>query len=102
MLTANREIPKRALPAKPMALTEFLKLVGSKKAVVWIEHKCDKKSETEPKVFAHVKNVKGFGAMAAFTDGDTMWLDTYGKLWRAWYLTEPTEEEREGAQEWGA
>lgn len=98
MLTSNREIPKRAVMAKPLPLSGLVKLAGSKKGVVWIEHKCG--GECEPKIFSHVKEVKGWGHMAVFTDRGTMWLESYLKTWRAWLLREPTDMERKNAPEW--
>jgi hypothetical protein len=44
--------------------------------------------------------VKGWGNMAVFTDGNSMWLDTYEKVWRAWLLREPTDMEQKNAPEW--
>ena len=98
MQKADRQIPEPRVMAKPLPLSGLLKLIGNKKAVLWIEYKCG--GETEPKIFSHVKEVKSWGNMAVFTDGDSKWLDTYGKLWRAWFLREPTKIEREHAPEW--
>ncbi len=96
--TANRQIPEPRVLAKPLPLSGLLKLVGNKKAVIWIEYKCG--GECEVKIFSHVKKVKNWGAMAAFTDGETMMLESYGKTWRAWFLREPTDVERKAAPEW--
>ena len=98
MQTTSKNVPEPRVMAKPLPLSGLVKLVGSKKAVVWIECKCG--GDCEPKIFSHVKEVKGWGHMAAFTDGDTMCLDTYGKTWRAWLLREPTDEERKSAPDW--
>lgn len=98
MQTTSRQIPEPRVMAKPLPFSGLLKLVGNKKAVVWIEHKCG--GECEPKILSAVKDVKGWGSMAVFTDGGTMWLDTYAKTWRAWLLREPTDMERKNAPEW--
>ncbi len=98
MQKADRQIPEPHVFAKPLPLSGLIKLIGNKKAVVWIEHKCG--GDCIPKVFSGVKDVKGWGGMAVFTDGDTMWLDTYGKIWRAWLLRDPTDLERKRAPGW--
>lgn len=98
MQKTDRQIPEPRVLAKPLPLSGLLKLIGNKKAVLWIEYKCG--GECEPKILSGVKDVKGWGAMAVFTDGGTMWLDTYAKTWRAWLLREPTKIEREHAPEW--
>lgn len=98
MQKADRQIPEPRVIAKPLPLSGLLKLIGNKKAVLWIEYKYG--GDTEPKIFSHVKEVKNWGNMAVFTDGDSKWLDTYGKVWRAWFLREPTDMERKNAPEW--
>lgn len=98
MQKTDRQIPEPRVLAKPLPLSGLLKLIGNKKAVLWIEYKCG--GDTEPKIFSHVKEVKSWGNMAVFTDGDSRWLDTYGKVWRAWFLREPTDMERKNAPEW--
>jgi hypothetical protein len=98
MQKTDRQIPEPRVMAKPLPLSGLVKLVGNKKAVLWIEYKCG--GDTEPKIFSQMKEIKGWGNMAVFTDGDSRWLDTYGKLWRAWFLREPTEMERKNAPEW--
>ncbi len=98
MQKTDRQIPEPRVMAKPLPLSGLLKLIGNKKAVLWIEYKCG--GECEPKILSGVKDVKGWGAMAVFTDGGTMWLDTYAKTWRAWLLREPTDMERRAAPEW--
>lgn len=98
MLKTNKPMPEPRVYAKPMPLSGLLKLIGNPKAVVWVENKCG--GDTTPKILSAIKNVQGWGAMAVFTDGDTMWLDTYEKTWRAWLLREPTDIERKHAPAW--
>lgn len=98
MQKTNKPMPEPRIMAKPLPLSGLVKLAGSKKGVVWIENKCG--GECEPKIFSHVKEVKGWGHMAVFTDGGTMWLESYLKTWRAWLLREPTDMERKSAPEW--
>ncbi len=40
MQKADRQIPEPRVLAKPLPLSGLLKLVGNKKAVIWIEYKC--------------------------------------------------------------
>lgn len=98
MQKTDWQMPEPRVMAKPLPLSGLVKLAGSKKGVVWIEHKCG--GECEPKIFSHVKEVKGWGHMAVFTDGDMMMLDVYGKTWRAWAFLEPTQVELANAPGW--
>ena len=98
MLTSNREIPKRAVMAKPLPLSGLVKMRGMRNAVVFIECKCG--GGTEAKVFIGIKDSSVYGQMAVFSDGDMMMLDVYGKTWRAWAFREPTQVELANAPEW--
>lgn len=98
MQKTNKPIPEPRVFAKPLPLSGLVKLVGNKKAVLWIEAKCG--GECEPKILAAIKYVKDWGSMAVFTDGGSMWLDVYNKTWRAWFLRDPTDAERKHAPAW--
>ena len=83
----------------PLTLDQVRELADKKKVVIWTEAKCG--SDPEPKILAGIKTVKGWGEMLMFTDGESMWLESYNRTWRAWLMFHPRPEERR-AHAWGA